>query len=74
MELVIGNCILVIFSKCKGKTVPLQAWIGPLGLQNFEATRICRQSAHESGKVVSPARRSPLRPQEIPLVVISVRV
>ena len=45
----------------------------PLGLQNFEATRICRQSAHESGEVVSATRRSPLRPQEIPLVLISVR-
>jgi len=34
----------------------------PLGLQEFEAPRISRQSAHEGGKVVIPMHR-PLSPQ-----------
>jgi hypothetical protein len=46
----------------------------PLKLQEFEAPRIFRQSAHQGGKVVSPTHRSPLHlPQEIPLILISVR-
>jgi hypothetical protein len=36
-------------------------------------SQISRQSAHEGGKVVSPTHRPPLRPQEIFLVLISVR-
>ena len=36
-------------------------------------SQISRQSAHESGKVVSPTHRPPLPPQEILLVLISVR-
>jgi hypothetical protein len=43
-----------------------------LGLREVEAPRICRQSAHEGGKVVSLTHRPPL-PQEISLVLISVR-
>ena len=37
-----------------------------LGLQEVEASRISRQSAHEGGKVV-------FTPKNIPLVLISVR-
>ena len=36
-------------------------------------SQISRQSAHEGGKVVSPTHRPPLPPQEIFLVLISVR-
>jgi len=35
--------------------------------------KISRQSAHEGGNVVSPTHRPPLSPQEIFLVLISVR-
>ena len=35
----------------------------PLGLQEVEAPRIFRQSAHKGGKVVSPTDRSPLLPR-----------
>ena len=34
-----------------------------LGLQEFEAPRISRQSAHEGGKVVSSTHRPPLLPR-----------
>ena len=36
-------------------------------------SQISRQSVHEGGKVVSPTHRPPLTPQEIFLVLISVR-
>ena len=36
------------------------------GLREFQARRISRQSAHESGKVVSPPQRPPLPPGDIP--------
>jgi hypothetical protein len=42
-------------------------------LQVFEFSKISRHSAHEGGKVVSPTHRLPLPPQEIPLVLISVK-
>ena len=37
-------------------------------------SQISRQSAHEGGKVVRPTHRPPLYPQEIFLILISVRV
>jgi hypothetical protein len=51
---------------------PIRSLDRPLGLQEVEAPRISRQSVHEGGKVVSPKHRATL-PQEIPLVLISVR-
>jgi hypothetical protein len=36
-------------------------------------SQISRQSAHEGGKVVSPTHRPPFTPQEVFLVLISVR-
>ena len=44
----------------------------PLGLQEFEAPRISRQSAHEGGKVVNPTHRPPLPPGDI-LVLVALR-
>jgi hypothetical protein len=46
---------------------------GPLGFQEVEAVRISRQSALEGGKVVSLMHQLTLLPQEISLVLISVR-
>ena len=46
--------------------------IKSLWLQEVEAPRIFRQSAHEGSKVVSPMHL-PLPPREIHLVLISVR-
>ena len=47
-----------------------------LGLQEVEAPRVFRQSAHEVGKVVRPTHLPLLAPppQEILLVLISVTV
>ena len=50
----------MFMSKCKGY-IPHTITLGypitdldrPLGLQEVEASRICRQSAYEGGKVVS---------------------
>jgi len=44
----------------------------PLGLQEVEAPRISRESAHDDGKVFSPTHR-PLTPKEIFLAPISVK-
>ena len=48
------------FENGKGKAIQLQAWTGPLGLQEVEAPRISRQLAHEGGKVVSATDVPPL--------------
>jgi hypothetical protein len=49
----------------------------PIGFQQFEASRISRQSAHEGGEVVSlthrPALRASLPSQGRSLVLISVK-
>ena len=44
-----------------------------LGLQEVEAPIISRKSAHEGGKIVSPTHRQSLPPQEITLILLSVR-
>jgi hypothetical protein len=38
----------------------------PKGVQEVEAPRISRQSAHEGGKIASPTLRPPLPPSEDP--------
>ena len=55
----------------KGKAVPLLAWSGPEGSRKLRVTDFMT-TAQDSGKVVSLTHRPPL-PQEIHLVVISVR-
>jgi hypothetical protein len=42
------------------KSCPITGLDSPLGLQEVEAARISRQSAHGGGKVVSPTHRPPL--------------
>jgi hypothetical protein len=54
----------------KGKAIPLQVLTGPEGSRRLRIPDFLRQSAHEDGKVVSTGR---LYPQEISLVIISVR-
>ena len=44
----------------KKKLSDYRAWTSCLGLQEFEAHRTARQSAHESGEFVSPTQRTPL--------------
>jgi len=51
---------------------PITALNRPLRLQKVKVTRISKQSAYESGKVVSPTHR-PTLPQEIFLIFMSVR-
>jgi hypothetical protein len=60
------------YTKVKDKAIPLrsrQTLRVPGGL----GSQILRQSAHEGGKVVSPTTGR-LNPQEIFLVIISVKV
>ena len=56
----------------KGNAIPLQAWTGPEGfrrlrLLDFKTIGTCRC------KVVSPKHRPPLPPQQIFLILISIR-
>ena len=44
-----------------------------LSVPGRRGSQMSRQLAHEGGKVVSPTHRSPFYPQEIFLVLISVR-
>jgi hypothetical protein len=61
----------VIDIKCKGKAVPLQAWSGPEGSRKLRFPDFMK-TTQDGGKVVSLTHR-PLYPQEIHLVLISVR-
>jgi len=63
---------MVIYTyKGKGKAVPLQAWSGPEGSRKLRFPEFMT-AAQDGGKVVSLTHRPPL-PQEINLVLISVR-
>jgi hypothetical protein len=63
---------LLVLLLVKDKAIPLQALTDPEGSRRLRIQDFLRQSAHEGGKVVSPKHRPPL-PQEIYLVLISVR-
>ena len=54
------------------KAVPLQAWSGPEGSRKFRFPEFMTK-AQDGGKVVSLTHRPPLPPQEIHLVLISVK-
>ena len=56
----------------KGKAVPLQAWSGPEGSRKLRYPDYMT-TAQDGGKVVSLTQRPPLLPQEMLLVLISVR-
>jgi len=55
----------------KGKAVPLQAWSGPEGSRKLRFPDFTT-TAQDGGEVVSLTHR-PLYPQEMLLVLISVR-
>jgi hypothetical protein len=58
--------------KGKGKAVPLHAWSGPEGSRKLRFPDYMA-TAQDGGKVVSLMHRPPLPPQEMLLVLISVR-
>jgi len=75
--LVHGLCCLLFFVTeslkkktctfiCKTYSYPITRLDSPLGLQEVEATRISRQSAHEGGKVVNPTHLPSLPPPPLP--------
>ena len=58
--------------KVRGKAVPLQAWSGTEGSRKLRFPDFMT-TAQEGGKVVSHTHRPHLSPQEILLLLISVR-
>jgi hypothetical protein len=51
------GCCFVCTEVCRVKKLSLYS---PVGVQEVEALRICRQLAHVSGKIVSAMHRPPL--------------
>jgi len=62
----------ILKKKGKGKPVPLQAWTGPEGSRKLRLADFVT-TAQDGGKVVSLTHRPTFYPQEILLVLISVR-
>ena len=62
-------------STSHGIISPITGLDRPLGLQEVETPRICRQSAYDDCKVASPTHRPLIPPpsQEMSLILISVR-
>ena len=56
----------------KGKAIPLQAWTGHEDSRKLRGPQISRHSTLEGCKVVS-LRHRPIYPQELFLVVVSLR-
>ena len=67
----VWSLVLLPDGSQKGKEVPLQAWSGPEGSRKLRFPDFMT-TAQDGGKVVSITHRPPF-PQEIHLVLISVR-
>jgi hypothetical protein len=63
--------IHVCHSKGKGKAIPLQAWTGPEGFQEFEIPR-CQGNLHMKVVSLSALCTGRFYPQEIFLVPIDI--
>jgi len=60
-----------VFETCKGKAVPLQAWTGPEGSRKLRPPDFMTMA--QDGGSLSALLTGRLYPQEILLVLISVR-
>jgi hypothetical protein len=67
-----ANRIIIKRTPVKGKGIPFRAWTGSDDFRSLKLPDF-KTMAHESGNFVSPVHRPPLPPQEIFLVLISVR-
>ena len=69
----VNNWVSVVKDVMMGKSHPFAGLDRSLRVPGGWGSQFSRQLAHEGGKVVSPTHRLPLPPQEIFLVLISVR-
>jgi hypothetical protein len=68
-----GEMLIELLWHSKGKEIPFTGLARPWGFQEVEAPRFQDKSSHESDKVVNPTHWPSLTPQELFLILISVR-
>jgi len=56
------DCVQSDYWNAGGKTIPVEAWTGPVGSRRSSA-KISWHLAREGGKVISPMHRLPLPPK-----------
>jgi len=56
-------CLESLYTECKGKAVPLQAWRGPEGSKKLRFSDFMT-TTQDGGKVVRPTHRPPLHPRK----------